>query len=487
MTTLPYEDVYKSQPDEHAFPVTRVTGAVPADLSGTFLRAGPGRMQLGDAQLNFFDGHAMIAGVSFEKGQATFRSRFVRTPLYEQETAQKTVVQRRLFTNHPSRWSNLFALNLGNSAMHDVYAWGDGEAARVVAGSDPSHFALDPKTLATKGPERWGGAAPDGHEMGPMPYRDHATGNLVGWVKKPGNPMSPDQLKFVELDGAFKVVNETPFYALSAAPAIVHDQRATPNWFVTTEQGARLTASRAIWGQSTIYESFDLQDGLTATLLLAPRKGGGPLVRIKLPAPIVLSFHVINAYEDGDHVIVDLVTYDKRIPFESYAPAPLRDRSGSTERSPDPRPMRFRIDPKAGTLIESRSLTTHFGEPPEVAESVMGRRYRYAYLPIWTASTPERGFFAHYTAIGRIDVESGASNVWESGRLVSPLAFVARPGATEEDDGWVLVWLMGEGGSAIAILDARAMEAGPVATLELGIHLPGICHTRWAGDVQLTG
>ena len=484
MSTLPYDTIFQNHPEEHAFRVTTTTGTVPTDLAGTFLRTGPGLLELGDARLNFFDGHAMVAGVSFANGEATFRSRFVRTPLYEEETAKKTVVKRRIFTNHPSRWSNVLALDLGNSAMHDVYPWGDGEHLRVVAGNDGGHFALDPRTLATKGPERWGGAAPKGHEMGPMPYRDPATGNLVGWVKKPGD-VRPDRIKFVELDGAFRVVNETPFHALGASPAIVHDQRATTRWYVATEAAVRLSPAKALWGASTVFESFDIPAGATATLLLVPRKGGGAMIRVPLPDPFVIAFHVINAFEDGDHVVVDLVTYDKRIPFEAYAPPALRDQATSTDRTPDARPVRFRVDPGTARVVEHRPLTTLVGEPPEVSDAVLGKPYRFAYFASTTTKIPDRGFFTHFDAVTRVDVETGETRAWDAGGLASPVAFVARPGATAEDDGWLLVWVARQQGSAVAVLDAQRIESGPVATLELGLELPGVSHTRWAAGVQL--
>jgi all-trans-8'-apo-beta-carotenal 15,15'-oxygenase len=485
MSSVLNESVYESQPEEHAFRVTNVSGTVPADLSGAFLRSSPGLTKLGDHYLNYFDGHALISGMSFRDGAATFRSRFVRTPLYEEETAKKAVVKRRIFTNHPSRWSNLFALDFGNGAMHDVYAWGEGDALRIVAGNDPGHFALDPRTLETKGPERWNGAAPKGHEMGPMPSRDAATGHLVGWVKKPGG-LKPDQLKFVELDGQFRVVNETPFHALAASPAVVHDQRATTNWFVATEQAVRLAAGQAIWGATTAFEAFKLPPGATATLLLAPRHGGGPLIRVPLPAPVVIAFHVINAYEDGDTLIVDLVTYDGRIPFETFAPKPLRERVSTKDATPDARPMRLRVDPKAGRVVESRLLGERSCEPPEVADSVMGQRYRYAYFPTKASDAfPEQGFFGHFDAVCRIDVESGETRAWSPGCLVSSVSFVARPSAASEDDGWLLTWLHRPGGSAVAVLDAQRIEAGPVATLDTGVHLPAASHVRWAAGVQL--
>lgn len=71
---------------------------------------------------------------------------------------------------------------------------------------------------------------------------------------------------------------------------------------------------------------------------------------------------------------------------------------------------------------------------------------------------------------------------------VSPCAFVARPGSTEEDDGWLLAWAVDteeETGASVVVLDARDIAAGPVARVRLGIHLPGTSHTRWATGRQL--
>jgi all-trans-8'-apo-beta-carotenal 15,15'-oxygenase len=484
-----HEAVFRSQPDEHSFVVERVTGSIPRELDGTFLRAGPGLMQIGDAYLNFFDGHALIAGVSFACGHANFRSRFVRTPLYEAETARRTVLMRRPFTNRPRRWSNLFAIKFGNSAMHDVYVWGDAGRQRVVAGNDFGHFALDPRTLATIGPETWGGAAPAGTEVGPMPYPDPHSGHLVGWIKQPGG-MRPDALRFVELDGSFRVVRETPALPLAAAPVIVHDQRATERWYVATEQSLRLRAAEALWGATTAYEALVTPRNSTATLLLVSRSKPDALIRIPLPAPIEIAFHVVNAFDRGDHVCVDLATYAGRIGFEAAAPKALRDSRGSIQtHGPTPTLVRYEVDPAAARVLSARKLAELPGDAPEVADSVMGREYRYAYVPTLGTDDdpPDRGAFFYYGALAKLDVESGATQTWNAGgdAIVSPCSFVPRPSGSSEDDGWLLAYVLRDRGAEVAVLDARAVDAGPVATLALGIHLPGVSHVRWAPRLAL--
>ncbi|HKU42812.1 MAG TPA: carotenoid oxygenase family protein [Polyangiales bacterium] len=483
-----YEAVFRSQPDEHAFAIERVRGAIPSDLHGTLLRSGPGLMQLGDAYLNFFDGHALIAGVSFANGSARFRSRFVRTPLYEAETKRRTVLQRRPFSNRPQRWSNLFAIKFGNSAMHDVYAWGEGAARRVVAGNDFGHFALDPRTLATLGPETWQGAAPAGTELAPMPYRDPHSGRLIGWIKRPG-AVKPDAISFVELDAEFRVAKQTPFLPLAAAPAIVHDQRATDRFYVATEQALRLQAAPALWGAVTAYEALIAPAGSTATLLVVPRENANALLRVALPAPVQIAFHVVNAFDSGEHVVVDLVTYDGRVGFEAAAPRAQRERSGhAPSDGPLPTLRRYVVDPRAARVVSERKLCELPGEAPEIADGFMGRPYAYAYLPtLGSAQPPDRGAFFYYGALAKHALERGTSEVWDAGlgAVVSPCAFVPRPAAASEDDGWLLSYVLRESSSELAVLDAQRLAAGPVATLELGVPLPGVSHVRWAADLQL--
>lgn len=485
MASALHDRIYQSQPEEQSFRVTKVSGEIPRELAGTVLRSGPGLMQLGDDELNFFDGHALIAGVTFERGEATLRARYVRTPLYEAETRANAIVVRHVFTNHPSRWKNLFAMKIQNTAMHDVYAWGSGEHLRVVASNDPGHFALDPRSLETRGEERWGGAAPAGCDMGAMPSPDANTGRLVGYVKKNG---MPDALKFVELDAQWKVVKETPFHKLSGPGILLHDSRATARHYVATHPAFKLSLPTALWGAETLFDSFKVPPGAVASLMVVPRDGGA-LVEVPLPAGHAVCFHIVNAFDDGDRLVVDAISYDRSPQFSGAASPKLRERRGIVpSHGPTPRPMRFVVDPRKGVVIESRSLGDLAGEAPEIADAHMGKPYRWAYFPTTSSGddVPDRGGYFYYGGIAKLDVERGDVTRWSAGdAVVSPCAFAPRPGASEEDDGWVITWVLRESGASVVVLDARDVAKGPVATLDLGVHLPGVSHVRWAPDVRL--
>jgi len=64
--------------------------------------------------------------------------------------------------------------------------------------------------------------------------------------------------------------------------------------------------------------------------------------------------------------------------------------------------------------------------------------------------------------------------------------FVPRPGGVDEDDGWllVMVYRAATDTSDVVILDARAIDAGPVATVHLPRRVPAGFHGAWVPRVR---
>lgn len=59
--------------------------------------------------------------------------------------------------------------------------------------------------------------------------------------------------------------------------------------------------------------------------------------------------------------------------------------------------------------------------------------------------------------------------------------FVPRPGAQDEDDGWVLVCVYPQEGdrSDVVVLDGRDLAAGPLATVRLPRRIAAGFHGAW--------
>ena len=84
-------------------------------------------------------------------------------------------------------------------------------------------------------------------------------------------------------------------------------------------------------------------------------------------------------------------------------------------------------------------------------------------------------------AIKKLDMGSGERTVWSAAPrgFVSEPVMVPRPGATAEDDGWVLtmIWNGERRSSDLVILDASTLEE--VALIELPLAIPYGLHGSW--------
>ena len=103
-----------------------------------------------------------------------------------------------------------------------------------------------------------------------------------------------------------------------------------------------------------------------ARLGLLPREGGSGDVRWFDIDPCFV-FHTLNAYEDGDTVVVDVVRHDRMF--------------ATVLNGPDEGPAtlaRFTIDLAADKVREDR-FDDHSQEFPRIDERHTGRRHRFGY------------------------------------------------------------------------------------------------------------
>jgi carlactone synthase/all-trans-10'-apo-beta-carotenal 13,14-cleaving dioxygenase len=85
-------------------------------------------------------------------------------------------------------------------------------------------------------------------------------------------------------------------------------------------------------------------------------------------------------------------------------------------------------------------------------------------------------------AIAKIDTQAGSAITWHRpGGAPGEPRFVGRPGATEEDDGVLVVPCMGaDGRSFVAVLDAKDLKE--VATVQLPFAVPNRFHGIWINN-----
>lgn len=456
-------------------------GALPRDLGGTFLWNGPGICEAGDDALSYFDAYGMICAATFADGKARFRNRHVRSDVFEAEQKAGRQLQRRAFTNLPSRWANLFKILLPSTGMHDAFFWN----GKVYAGDDRGHYVLD-SALKTIGKESWGGRVKAMELMCPIPRV--VGGQLIAYKIKPGIA-GPDTITFYEFDRDLQVKNEVST-KLTKSNAFLHDVTVTDNWFIVFESPMTLRIGRALFSKSNLYSAFEWPAGKTAVLTLVPRRGGGAPIRLAAPADHVIVFHMANAYEADGKVVIDASGEAGPVDFSCTIPEPVRARQGQQiSNAPTACLRRYTVDPASHTMTTAR-IGECASEEPHINTALHGRPHRYVYSLSATgeARVPDPNMFPYIDAIAKIDTNTGAFERYRPSGVcaVGQPSFAARAGATDEDDGYVITMVLDieRERAKIVILDAKRFAAGPIAELPLDAYFTQPSHTRFEPEYR---
>jgi carotenoid cleavage dioxygenase len=479
------QDNFAPVREEHSLTDLTVTGHLPEHLDGRYLRIGPNPVDAPGEGHHWFLGDGMVHGVRVVDGRAAwYRNRYVRS---EHVTGQ---------LGEPSRsagWDNIdFAAN-----THVIEHAGK-TLALVEGGSSPYELTDD---LDTVGPTDFDGtlrmgSLPAGYSA--HPHEDPETGELhavsYNWLR--GNRVD------YTVRGTDGRVRRTVPVQVGGSP-MMHDFGLTENYVVLYDLPVVFDKRRAVEGMpramrlpvrtmmsaivgrnplpdpviariargartddpmSTLPYSWD-QD-YPARLGLLPREGGSEDVRWFEIDPCFV-FHTLNAYEDGDTVVVDVVRHDRMF--------------ATVLNGPDEGPAtlaRFTIDLAAGKVREDR-FDERAQEFPRMDERRTGRRHRFGYSVGF-----QDGLLGE--AVLRHDLAAGSTSVRNlgAGREAGEFCFVAADGATDEAEGVLMGYVYDRGSdtSDLLVLDAETLE--DVASVHLPVRVPAGFHGSWSPRVS---
>ena len=453
--------------------LTATRGRIPPELEGTLYRNGPGRLERGGHWVHHpFDGDGMITALRFAGGQAELRNRFVRTEGWQAEEAADKFLYRGVFgTQKPGGIAaNAFDLRLKNIANTHVVRLGD-QLLALWEAAEP--HALDPDTLETRGLSRLDGLLKKGEAFSAHPRFDpghHGEPRMVTFGVKAG-PRSTIRLMEFSSAGTLLADSKHSFKGF----AFLHDFAITPNWAVFLQNAVAFNPTGFVLGQKGAAQCLSSKPGEQGQFWLIPRSSGSAAGRepLQIAAPEGFVFHHLNAFEEGDELVVDSIYYAD---FPSIGPD-VDFRQVDFESIPEGQLVRCRINLTDGSvtseLLEGRTCEFAMVNP--------ARQGLDAHVSWMAVAERERGNDP-LQAIKKLDLRSGEGRVWSAAPrgFVSEPVMVPRPGATAEDDGWVLclVWNGARCASDLVILDAASMAE--VAVLELPLAVPHGLHGSWA-------
>lgn len=434
-----------------------VTGTLPRDLEGRYLRIGPNALGVEDpAAHHWANGPGMIHGVRIRDGKAEwYRNRWVRS----------SSVLTGL--GEPARDNGLPAETDASPNTHVIQHAGR-TLALMEAGAPPYEMDFDLNTVGIFA----SGITAQGFTTSPHSKLDPHTGELHSLANLPG----VEYVQHIVSDRTGQVTGVTDI-PIPGRTRYLHDFSITERYVI-------------LYDTPAVFDSEALQRGVDDVSLLTwdydspgrvgilPRSGGP--VRWIESDPSFLG-HTLNAYDDGSSIVLDLVRMDG--PLNLDHPASMR-----------PTLDRWHVDLIQG-VVQRKRLDDRPQEFPRVNDSRSTRPHRYGYSAaneLITGAFPmndEHHHDAVNDALIKHDLTRGSTEVhsFPTGTTVGEAAFAAEPaGSGEEDEGYLMAYAHDpdRGAADLVVLSAQDFTGAPVARVHLPARVPLGFHGSWIPDHQ---
>ena len=402
----------------------KVTGQIPKDLSGLFVRNGPNPMgAVNEKKHHWFLGEGMLHGIRLDSGNALW-------------------------------YKNKLVDGNDSNANTSVISHGGKIYAIVEAGGYPVEIDQDLNSLNTKpfyGNSNEGFTAhpkidPDTNEMHAMCY-DYANNfDTVNYV-------------VIDQNGSHKKTQSIPFESRS----MLHECAITKNYMLVFD----LSVVFDLYKLGRGYFPMSWDDNHQSRIGLLSRNGDSNNVQW-FDIDRTYFFHTFNAHEDSNgNVIVTAAAYGRL--FDT-------DWNGPFTESP-PQLTKWELNTKSGQATSTR-LDDRSVEFPRINPKLVGKLNQYAYA-LASSNLKEPDF----NEIVKYDLKNDTSEVYGygSGKFGAEPVFVAAEGAHTEDEGYLLslVYNQETDKSDLIILNAKDPKSGPLATVHLPQRVPFGFHGEW--------
>ena len=473
---------YRPVRQEFSHAPVRISGQLPADLEGAYLRNGA-NVQFDDGRfrLHAFVGAGMIHEIQISGGQATYSNFYVRTPHFQLERA----ANRELYPAFSDLVSGkpgaerlaLFAKKIEAELIPDLrdferttgstsirYNHGrlyclqeSGYAFVLEAHVDNGWLVLDGNGHLETWAGEWEGP------FSAHPRIDPDNDDVYNLSIEPSGDIVAGLISKGELVAQSVVYQQDQ---QSGQMGWLHDFFLTENHLVFADISVRRDPEWLHGPAESLYEfdaGYQVRWGVVSRDFSTDNT-----VRWFPTEHSAMIWHVINAWEqtgvDGAREIVlhapAFPTYPSNMPIH-------------TPEEPAAQVKTWVLNLATGEVTDDRVLIDHGYERPSLNLGYVGKPSRYCYL------LDEHGDGYMGKGVLKYDlIDERELGYFDYGDLYGGEAlFVPRAGATSEDDGYLLDLLMGDDRAELIVIDARTMLE--LARLHLPQRVPFGVHATW--------
>ncbi|KAJ9678386.1 hypothetical protein PVL29_020535 [Vitis rotundifolia] len=425
-----------------------VEGELSQSLNGTYIRNGPNPLHQPRGPHHLFEGDGMLHSIRLSDGRATFCSRYVKTYKYALEDNVG-------FPIFPNILSGFHSFGLANTSLslfsNRLFALGESDLPYSIHLSEEGDI------------ETIGRCDFDGKafvNMTAHPKIDPETGETFAFRCS----SIPPYITFFSIDKEGSKQQDVPIFSMTN-PTFVHDFSITKQYIVFSESQIEMNPLRLMMCKGM---------PVSAELDKVPRIGVLPRYASTdseirwFEAPGFNAMHAVNAWEEGDEEIIlvapnaisteNLFHNIEKVHF-SLEKVRINLRNGSVTR----------------TTLSQKNL-----ELGSINPSYVGKRNRYAYMGIGEMIPKMSG-------VVKIDMDlecEVSRRPYGAGCFGGEPIFVAKDGASGEDEGYIVSYVHDEnsGASRFVVMDANSQTLDVVAAVKLPRRVPYGFHGLFVKD-----
>jgi carotenoid cleavage dioxygenase-like enzyme len=433
-----------------------IEGEVPQELNGTFFRCGPNTFYPTREDDNIINGDGVVQKWTIVDGHVDFSCRYVRT----ERNVLERKARRRLFGTYRNPYTDdpgvADVTDRDNTA--NTNAWM--HAGRLFALREDSHpTQLDPETLETIGTWDFDGKV-EAKSVTAHPKLDPVTGEWWSHGFFASGDIANHDMCLQVIDANGCLTRQEWFKG--PYPGLTHDFAVTREHIIFPVMPLTADIDRIKTGGD--FYAYD--PNLPCCFGIMPRAGSVEDMRwFKMPHAFM--GHIMNAYTEGDKVIVDC-TISRGNGFEFFKDidgqkTPKEDSIATITR------LTFDLSQSSDEFTMHSPFPEAIGEMPRIDPRFSMQKHRY-------------GFMMLSDGLARMDWETGEFTKHQlvGGNSGEPV-YVPRSPDAEEGDGFLMgvVTRHGQNRADLVILDAQNLDSEPLAVAKLPFEAPKAFHGNW--------
>lgn len=452
-----------------------VKGNIPSWLSGTLIRNGPAKFEVGEQRFrHWFDGLAMLHKFSFNNGKVSYANKFLESRAYK-HARDKGEIGFSEFATDPCR--SIF------KRVTSLFSQGATDNANVNLTKIANHFValtetplsieFNPQTLKTVGVFNYDDTL-KGQLTTAHPHYDFEKQEGINYITK----FSIDSSYNIYRIPSGKKQRELIGFIPVKEPAYMHSFGVTKNYVILAEFPLIINPSKLLFRGRPFIENYEWKSERGTKFLVIKRHDGKLLGSYESEA--FFAFHHINAFEKEDEIIVDVVVYpDASVINTLYLDVLKGDTSKISSQSAG-KFRRYHISIKDNS-VNHEIISKEFLELPRINYGKFNSKdYRFVY----GTSTKKDASYGFMDQLVKIYIKEENSKVWfDKGCYPSEPVFIEKPNAINEDDGIVLSVVLDskKGNSFLLILDAKSFKE--IARAEVPHHIPFGFHGQYYREI----